>query len=350
MSRSDKLILINNEKVSKKENKFYCQNIDMKSIPEGLSKNFEVFTIVRKSKKNQPHQMCVNRINITSNIFNFLFHIFKTFKYKKANYLLISVTPYTFFAYLLLFIFRKKIYVYLRSDGYKEYKAIFGFFGPFIYHFMYISVTFKSNIITCQQRLINNKKSTLVSPSQLDSKWLKTTKKSSLDKPRLLYVGRMKVEKGIFSLLKIINEISTNFELSIVGNVDKTYADRFNDSEKLSQKKKINFLGYGFATSELIDIYDNHNIFILPSFTEAHPQVVDESLARARPVIIFEEIRHVIQNRLGVFVSKRNAQSLSSTIEFVINNYLTIQEDMQKNKLPTKQAFISQITNTLKKN
>ena len=52
MSRSDKLILINNEKVSKKENKFYCQNIDMKSIPEGLSKNFEVFTIVRKSKKN----------------------------------------------------------------------------------------------------------------------------------------------------------------------------------------------------------------------------------------------------------------------------------------------------------
>ena len=40
----NKLVLINNEKVSKKENKFYCENIDMKSIPEGLSKNFETHT------------------------------------------------------------------------------------------------------------------------------------------------------------------------------------------------------------------------------------------------------------------------------------------------------------------
>ena len=350
MSRRDKLIIINNEKVSKKNNKFYCQNIDMKSIPEGLSKNFEVFTIVRKSKEDLPHQMCVNRINIASNIFTFLFHILKTFKYKEANYLLISVTPYTFFAYLLLFIFRKKIYVYFRSDGYEEYKAIFGFFGPLIYHFMYISVTFKSNIITCQQRLINNKKSSLVFPSQLDSRWLKTTKKTFLDKPRLLYVGRMKVEKGIFSLLQIINEISANFELSIVSKVDKNFANRFINNEKLFERKKINFIDYAFETSELIDIYDNHNIFILPSFTEAHPQVVDESLARGRPVIIFEEITHIIQNRLGVFVSKRDVQSLSANIEFIINNYLKIQEDMKKNKLPTKQAFISQITDILEKN
>ena len=49
----------------------------------------------------------------------------------------------------------------------------------------------------------------------------------------------------------------------------------------------------------LIKIYDNHNIFILPSFTEAHPKVIDESLARLRPVIIFEEIKHIIQNRKG---------------------------------------------------
>ena len=37
-------------------------------------------------------------------------------------------------------------------------------------------------------------------------------------------------------------------------------------------------------------MYDAHNIFILPSFTEAHPKVVDESLARMRPVIIFEDV------------------------------------------------------------
>ena len=47
----------------------------------------------------------------------------------------------------------------------------------------------------------------------------------------------------------------------------------------------------------MIKIYDNHNILILPSFTEAHPKVVDEALARERPVIIFEDLNQKIQNR-----------------------------------------------------
>ena len=40
-----------------------------------------------------------------------LFNIFKTFKQKEKNYLIISITPYTFFAYLILFIFKKKIFL-----------------------------------------------------------------------------------------------------------------------------------------------------------------------------------------------------------------------------------------------
>ena len=75
--------------------------------------------------------------------------------------------------------------------------------------------------------------------------------------------------------------------------------------------------------------------------------MVDESLARARPVIIFEEIKHIIQNRIGVFVTKRNAKALSKIIEFIMSNYSNIQENMKKNKLPTKQKFISQLTQIL---
>ena len=95
------------------------------------------------------------------------------------------------------------------------------------------------------------------------------------------------------------------------------------------------------------DFFD-HNITILPSFTEAHPKVVDESLARLRPVIVFEEINHIIQDRQGLFVSKRNAAALSETIKFIMNNYSNIQENMKKNKLPTKQEFISQFTQILR--
>ena len=338
MSQNKNLVIINNEKVSQKANSFYCDNIDMKSIPEGLSNKLEVLFIGRKSIVEKFHKINLKRIIIKSNIFSFLFAIFKTFKNKETSYLLISISPYTFFSYLFLFIFRKKIFIYLRSNGYEEYKAILGFIGPIIYHVMYIFVTFGSKIIVCQKRLAKNRESNLVFPSELDNNWLENTTKAEIDIPKLLYVGRIKIEKGIFSLIKIFNQITIEAELTIVGKIKNIKKN----------SDKINLINYCNNTSELVKIYDNHNIIILPSFTEAHPKVIDESLARKRPVIVFNEISHVIQNRSGVFVSKRNINSLIETIEFIMKNYLKIQNDILKNKLPTKQIFISQMIDILR--
>ena len=232
MNQDKKLVIINKEKIFEKDNSFYCDNVDLKSIPEGLSKNFKTSVIAKKSNIKRFHKINLENIEIASNIFTFLFSIFKTFKDKEINYLLISITPHTFFAYLLLFIFKKKIFVYLRSNGYEEYKAILGFMGPVIYYIMYTLVTFKSNIVTCQKRLVKNKNCDLVFPSELDINWLKNTTKPLLDKPRLLYVGRIKVEKGVFSLFKIFDEMTNDVELSIVGNTE----------DLKTNNKKINFL------------------------------------------------------------------------------------------------------------
>jgi len=201
---------------------------------------------------------------------------------------------------------------------------------------MFVVVTFKSHIITCQKRL-TKKKNDLVFPSELDEKWMQNITKPFLNKPKLLYVGRMKIEKGVFSLFKIFDEISIDVELSILGKT----------SELKTNNNKIKLLNFESDTSTLIKIYDNHNILILPSFTEAHPKVVDESLARKRPVIIFEELRNKIQNRYGVFVSERNVSSLSQTIKLIMDDYSNIQENMKKNILPTKKEFIEQMTRIL---
>jgi len=337
MSLKKKIVIINKEKIFKKNNSFFCDNVDMKTIPEELSRNFDVSVIAVKSKIERFHNIGLEKIKLTNNIFNLLFAIFKTFKNKETSYLLISITPYSFFAYLLLFFFRKKIYVYLRSNGYEEYKAILGFLGLLIYHIMYTFVIFGSEIITCQKRLVKREKYHLLFPSELDANWLKNEKSPLIDKPKLLYVGRMRVEKGIYSLVKILDEIDTNLSLSIVGK---------NDGSKIDSTK-VKLLGFKEDVLSLIKIYDDHNITILPSFTEAHPKVVDESLARVRPVIIFEEIDHIIQNRFGLFVSKRNAQSLLKTIQFILENYSNIQKDIKKNKLPTKQEFVFKMTNVL---
>ena len=128
--------------------------------------------------------------------------------------------------------------------------------------------------------------------------------------------------------------------MSIVGRIENVS----------SNNKKVSFIGPRYDPTALIQIYDDHNIFILPSFTEAHPKVIDESLARLRPVIIFDEIKHIIQNRKGIFVSKRDKKSLQETINFIMKNYINIQESMTKNTLPTKKEFILQMSNILSSN
>ena len=45
-----KLFIISNESIFEKEKKYFCDNIEMKTTPEGISKNFEVIIFARKSK------------------------------------------------------------------------------------------------------------------------------------------------------------------------------------------------------------------------------------------------------------------------------------------------------------
>ena len=104
------LVIIDNEKISKKNNSFYCDNFEAK-ISEDLSQDFVVTVIARKSKINRARQINLKKIDTASNIFSFLFSILRTFEQKETKYLIISINPYTFFSYLLLFIFRKKIFV-----------------------------------------------------------------------------------------------------------------------------------------------------------------------------------------------------------------------------------------------
>ena len=232
MNAKKDLVIINNEKISKNNESFYCDNVDMKSIPEGLNESFKVTLIARKSKIKRARKISLEKITASSNIFEFFSKIVKTFKNDQTNYLIISITPYTFFAYLLLFLFRKKIFIYLRSNGYEEYKAILGFIGPPIYYVMFKIATFKSNIIVCQEQLFKKRKCEIVFPSELNSLWLKNLQEPMLDKPRLLYVGRIKVEKGIFSLLKILKDFKLNFKLSIIGVGTNT-------NHKINQNMKL---------------------------------------------------------------------------------------------------------------
>ena len=193
----------------------------MKTTPEGISKNFEVIIFARKSKTPRSHELNINNILLSGSIFSFLKKIIKTPKSEEAKYFIFSISPFTFFACIFIKLFKRKPIVYLRSDGYKEYKAIFGFLGPIIYHFMFIIISKISHLISCRKYILRNKVGNIVHPSQLDEDWLRNLKEINFDKIKLLYVGRVKVEKGIFSLIDIIKD-NNEISLSIVGAEKKS--------------------------------------------------------------------------------------------------------------------------------
>ena len=333
------LIIINNEKIFKENNNFYCDNAALKFLPEGLNYYYQVKYIVRSSNKKKDQKIDLENIKTSSNIIKFIYFVIKTFKIPNATYLLISITPYTFFSFLFLFLFRKKRrFVYLFSSGHEEYKHILGNWSVWTYDLMYRIITSNSKVIVCHERLYNKKKSHLVHVSRLDEEWFQGHKEALLDKIRLLYVGRISAEKGIFNFIKIFEEIKTEFEFSIVGNLKKY---------KLSNNK-INLINYVSDTKKLINIYDKNNITILPSYTEGSPNVVNESLSRKRPVIIFEDIDYIVKDKKGIFVSKRDPKSFLDTAKKIIKNYGDIQKEMEKNVLPTKKNMIKQISDIIK--
>jgi len=332
------LIIINNEKVFEENKNFYCDNLDLKILPEELNNYYKVQYIVRSSVKKKDQKINLDNVKPSSNIIKFIYFVYKTFKVPNASYLLISITPFTFFSFLLLFLFRKKIFIYLFSSGHEEYKHILGGWAVWIYHFMYKLVTRHSKVIVCHERLYDKKKSQLVYISRLNDEWLANQKEVLLDKIRLLYVGRMSPEKGIFNFIKMFQKMELGAEFSIVGNTQNENIPNNN----------IKFFGYVADPKSLINIYDKHNITVLPSYTEATPYVVDESLARKRPVIIFEDIEYIIRNKKGIFVSKRDINSFIEKTKYIMKNYEEIQKNMEKNVLPTKKSMIKQISDIIK--
>ena len=86
-----KLFIISNESIYKNNNKYFCDNIDLKSTPEGLDTNFEVNLIARKSKTERAININLKNIKTFSSIFSFISAILSSSNSKNSKYLVISI-------------------------------------------------------------------------------------------------------------------------------------------------------------------------------------------------------------------------------------------------------------------
>ena len=335
--------LIVNEKINDKNNNFFCENIDIQTISNHLSSEYKLTILTRYSKTSKP--FILNKsCHVISFRFNNLIKIIQLIIasfFKKKNFLIISITPFNFFCFFLFFLFKSKFFLFLRSSGQEEYKLILGSFYIWIYEIMFRIITQFSTVISCHSRLYN-KKHFVLNPSELTNKWIVNRKKNifNVNKINIFYVGRIKIEKGIYDLLELFPKLSNNIHLTIVGSGDPIK----------SSHPRIKILKFINSENKLIKIYDKNNIFILPSHTESYSKVIDESLSRFRPVILFDDIKYIIGNRLGVFSIKRNYRELQKKIDYIFNNNAKIHKNIIKNKLPTRSQFLKSLIKVLNKN
>ena len=326
------IYVISNDKIYKdNDNNLYGPNNDLDNILSSLRSKYNIFLIARKTNKKNKFKLGKTKI------------FKKEYLAKDMKIFMVSLTPYNFFI-LFYFSFIKRLnisgHIYFRSDGFLEYKYRYGWLGYFIYFLMFMFVKKKLNFISCSKNFTNIQCDSIVYPSECDDEWFLHRKEPKLDEIHFLYVGRLTYDKGA-EFLRFLFEYKNkyNFKFTIVG-IEK-------DVFSTEQNPSFNFSGIISDKKEMIKIYDKCNIFLLPSYIEGFPKVINECLARQRPVIIFKEIDYVVNGREGIFQCKRNIDELFKLSHYIIDNYKMIQNKMSTNKNFTKINFQKDLLNKI---
>ena len=172
---SKNILIISNDRLFIKGNKISSDYNDTINIIEGLAKNNNLSFYCRTTNFLKNYLSKKKKYN--------KFQKFKFFNLTKiTNYkiFMISITPFNFLTLIFIKTFNKNIngFVYLRSDGYKEYYHKYGIFGYVVYGFMFKIVTFYLKIITVSKNMTGlKKKYFIVNPSEIEKKWFLNRKK-----------------------------------------------------------------------------------------------------------------------------------------------------------------------------
>jgi len=140
----------------------------------------------------------------------------------------------------------------------------------------------------------------------------------ALDRPMLLYVGRVAFEKNIDFLLwmvKLLSEERPDILLVITGEGPALPSLRLL-TKTLAIEKNVMFIGYLDRHTELNACYETADVFVFASKSETQGLVILEAMAQGTPVVAIAELgtASILIEGHGALISAENTLEFSEKV------------------------------------
>ncbi|MCX7820909.1 MAG: glycosyltransferase family 4 protein [Brevinematales bacterium] len=165
----------------------------------------------------------------------------------------------------------------------------------------------------------------------------------------ILYVGNIKKHKNIIGLINAFSIVSKKYPelfLVLVGKKDKFISGNINIEEIVKEKgisSKVVFTGV-LTDEELISVYKNAKLLILPSFYEGFGLPPLEAMAHNCPVILSDiEVFQEIYEDSVIYCNPNIEENIAEKISFALENKELIEKLKLKGKNKVKEFSIENI-------
>lgn len=216
--------------------------------------------------------------------------------------------------------FKKKYGLYVRGC-----LGIYTFKSKILYRFSDICCTVSPQITDFINSRVKTKRAYTISP-MIDLSISEDEVKKDYSKgiSKILFVGRLTVDKGVKELLDAFVElckVTPNLELYFVGD-GPLHEELIRDAEYSQVKNRVHFCGHVSSIDDLREYYKKADILCLPSYHEGFPRVLYEAMLMKVAIVttFVGTIPYLMSDSYNCFkIEPRNSKSILTVFERLLS-------------------------------
>jgi glycosyltransferase involved in cell wall biosynthesis len=151
-----------------------------------------------------------------------------------------------------------------------------------------------------------------------------------LQRPLLLYVGRVAHEKNIGFLLEVVKLLSEKIPeiLLVITGEGPAGASLRASVKSLGIERNVQFIGYLDRNTELNACYKAADIFVFASKSETQGLVLLEAMAQGTPVVAIAELgtASILIEGQGAMIAAENKSEFAQKVHHLLTNHMQRKE------------------------